>query len=663
MQNGAALFRTAVEVIVPREDWLNRQQKVSPSVPAPWAAPEVTNQEVRVWGRRYQFRSDALPVQIISADTEMLAGPISLRVTSAGVPVVLKPQGQQVLPSRSGDSITINTRLASRANTGDTLTFDVSARVEFDGLVWISITPGTPSSLSSIDEMSIEIPMLPSRAPYRHRWSAVTASENGRLSARWGTVDQGKFMPFYWLGNDDSGLFWFSESARSWPNAGNEDAVQVIRSKERVSLVLKIKARGQSFPVSWKYEFGIQATPVKPLARGWRRWRLAPAVAPRFSVVWPAPNADSFKYYGYPEAADAGKFSARLAAMRMSGIEPMPYICPTCLSTASPEWKFFREGWSMQAFDSDSSDVLASGAPMAMISPRATGWVDFMSVRISDFVRRFQLKGLYFDNVQPFGGFAPEAGVGYLADGKRIREYPILAYRELFRSIRAELQSANTAVISLAHMSGKMTIPVLSFVDAYLDGEQFRGVVKDNYLDHITLADFRSEFMGRQWGLAPMFLPEFSEDVARKTEPTRGLMALLMLHDVAVWPEQSNVSEVNRAVDALRLFGYEDAEFRPYFATEPPASSDLEDVYVSAYENGRDWLLIIGNLSTSARRGSVCLNGGIFNHPNGLRYWPSGPAVALDAKRCMAVDLARQDYRLVRLTADVSDSDRNQRGH
>jgi len=131
------------------------------------------------------------------------------------------------------------------------------------------------------------------------------------------------------------------------------------------------------------------------------------------------------------------------------------------------------------------------------------------------------------------------------------------------------LKSNPKQSLTIAHMSSKVTIPILAYEDAYLDGEQFGDVVKDNYLDVLTLEAFRTEFVGKQWGLIPIFLPEFRRPYIDKVEPTRGLMALLMLHDVLIWPEWCNVSVVNDALQALDKFEYADADFIPYYARNP----------------------------------------------------------------------------------------------
>jgi hypothetical protein len=192
----------------------------------------------------------------------------------------------------------------------------------------------------------------------------------------------------------------------------------------------------------------------------------------------------------------------------------------------------------------------------------------------------------------------------------------------------------------MAHMSGKVTIPFLAYDDSYLEGEHFRGVVKDSYLDVMTLDSFRCEYMGRQWGLMPFFLPEFDTEYAKQVEPTRGLMALLMIHDVSPWPIWCNGQVCNEAFDALDKFGYVGADFIPYFDPTPPASTAMKDVYISAYKrtDGRA-LLIVSNLSKEDRQGTVTINAQRLGLPlASIVSWPDKQALVLaDGKLTLQV--------------------------
>jgi hypothetical protein len=129
--------------------------------------------------------------------------------------------------------------------------------------------------------------------------------------------------------------------------------------------------------------------------------------------------------------------------------------------------------------------------------------------------------------------------------------------------------------------------------------------------------------MGRQWGIMPYFLPEFTPPYSEQVEPTRGLAALLMIHDVAPWPIWCNAKVLAEAFDALDAFGYVDADFIPYFDPTPPAATDMQDVYASAYKLPDRALIVVANLSREDRSGAVRLNATRLGLPvDSVIAWP-----------------------------------------
>jgi hypothetical protein len=154
--------------------------------------------------------------------------------------------------------------------------------------------------------------------------------------------------------------------------------------------------------------------------------------------------------------------------------------------------------------------------------------------------------------------------------------------------------------------------------------------------------------MGRQWGIMPFFLPEFDAQHAAQVEPTRGMMALLMLHDVSPWPTWCNADVVNRAFAALDEFGYVDSEFIPYFDPTPPATTEMRDVYASAYKraDGRA-LMVIGNLSKEDRRGQLRIDAQRLGTPlDNVVTWPEKQPVEAAAGR-VQLDVPRLGYRML----------------
>jgi hypothetical protein len=157
--------------------------------------------------------------------------------------------------------------------------------------------------------------------------------------------------------------------------------------------------------------------------------------------------------------------------------------------------------------------------------------------------------------------------------------------------------------------------------------------------------------MGRQWGLAPMFLPEFDTENAQKVAPTRGLMALLMTHDITVWPLWCNVNEANRAMIALDQYDVVASEFIPYFGAKPPATSQSGNLIVSSYrKTASDHLLVIANVSKERTQSRICLGSDYPTANPVFVNWMKRTNIAAAAPRCFDVDVDVQDYAMVRVT-------------
>ncbi|MBC7286602.1 MAG: LamG domain-containing protein [Armatimonadetes bacterium] len=620
-------FRVSRDFSIPALDWMGNRIGLDEVVLPPWTPLSVrkgTSVRIRCWGREYTLAETGLPAQIRSAGADLLARPVALIVTAGGRPLQWEKGSIRIVSSQPAAA---DVEAVAEAPCGSgSATLRAKARAEYDGLLLTTLTLEMPSGVSP-DAISLEIPLRPEVALYRHRYSPAWANITGSLPAGEGVVDSASFIPMAWIGDNDRGLFWFCERAEHWPNSDAPNAFETVRTASEVVMRFNLLAPGQRLPDRWIWEFGLQATPVKPIPKDWRKWRLTPARGANVEIIWPTPSPDSMKYYGYPEAANPKAFAERVKRLHDRGIKAVPYSCLTFLSAACPEFQWFKSKWWMGGGDASSSDVAAYGAMFAMVCPQAPGLGDFLVWKNRQFMERYRLDGFYHDNTHPYAcALGPCA---YTRDGTKRPTYHILAYRALYRRIYAMVKSQKRETFLMAHMSGKVTIPILAYEDAYLDGEHFRGQVKDSYLDLLPLDAFRAEFMGRQWGVMPFFLPEFTPPYSQQVEPTRGLAALLMLHDVSPWAIWCNADVFNEALAALDAFGYVKADFVPYFSPEPPAQTDLRDVYASAYRLAGKALVIVANLSREERAGTIVLNKAALGIDVGrVRSWPDRKRIA-----------------------------------
>jgi len=643
------------ELIVPTTEWLGNQIGLEDVVLPPWTPVEVEGTNLRCWAREYQFADTMLPSQIIAKDAPLLAEPLALKLLGEAGPAPLTAQSVLLLehtPTRA--------RMAGEATAqigGRQTTFRTSLTFEYDGLLLVEMSCDDPAQLGARG-LTIDIPVRDEHALYLHRYITRWQPNSGSMPAGQGVLDTTAFVPFAWFGDNDRGLFWFAESDEMWPNGKAENAIEVVREGDRVVLRLNVMGADQTLPDDWKLVFGLQATPVKPIPRAARNWRMTGALAgdrvrarQNIQIVWPNPRAqDSLAAFGWPEARDEEAFRQHLDGLHDRGLMAVPYLCLTWVTDSTPEWQFFRRDWEGKSYD---SSIPEAGWPhqFALVSPVGKGYSDFIIWKTRQFMEQYHIDGTYHDQTHPYTSTNLRAGWGYERDGKRYVTYPILGYRALYRRNYAMVKSLPWPTFTQAHMSGKMVVPVLAYDDTYLDGEHFRGIVKDSYMDVTTLDAFRAEYMGRQWGLAPVFLPEFDAEHRDLVEPTRGLMALLMIHDINVWPIWCNAQVVDDAFVALDEFGYADAEFIPYFNPRPPARMELADVHISAYQkDDGSTLLIVANVGKEDRSGPIAIDLERLGLAGAQAVsWPDQGARAM-TNGVVDLEIPRLGYRMVRLS-------------
>jgi hypothetical protein len=361
-----------------------------------------------------------------------------------------------------------------------------------------------------------------------------------------------------------------------------------------------------------------------------------PGIHPNVYILWPAPEV--IRYYGYPEATDPAKYGALVKEYQAKGIGVVPYSLLNGISSQSAEWSFYGEEWANGAADTGSSDVVAYNGSIYGCSP-TQDWLDFIVWANDRYVREYDLDGLYHDWTVVMPSANLEAGCGYMRDGKVRPTYPIFGTRELYKRIYTMLKvygrSRGKEMFMMGHMSSQMLIPLLSFCDSYLDGEHFRSLIKDNYLDVMPLDQIRAEFMGHNWGVMPFFLPEFTGEYAEKPEPTQHLVGLSLLHDFALWPIWCKTDEVNRAYAALDEFGIVDAELVPYWNNGDIIRGQTDQVKCTAYRKPSDGVLLCAvNLTRERRERALTINW--------KRLGFDAPPAVVDALTKEPVDVSRR---------------------
>ena len=686
-QQAAAVEETAVVPVTgPSEQWKGTAVGMTDEVLPPWTPIEVRQAgralNIACWGRTYELGPRVFPVQIVSAGQELLAGPVRLDVEVAGE--TLSWTDASVKVTRATDA---EVDLAGRVEAGN-IAVAVKARMEFDGMVWFDVEL-QPASPVEITRFALVMPIENDRAVFRH--SGVGWSQyNGRLGTAegWEEFTRPDYPTYYmWIGDEDRGLTWFTESRTGWRLAEPKQAVHLARTGTELVWTVNIINLPTRLASPLKVGFGLQATPMKPMPKGYRTWACGDIQYAdgkyNISQIWP--NSGYWKYVGYPEAAkDPTLFKEHVDKIQKRGKMAAPMIFLRCLAEDSPEYLSYGEDWCVPG-GGGYRGWAGFEHGITAVCPACREWQDFVAYRIQRYMTEYGLDGLYFDLSWPGNCDNQRHGC---SGGVAIR-----GWREMYKRIYATLKALERPTCMIVHCSEMFCTPMLSFSDMMVVGEEYVSAPDGKtgkfvvgriapgrpHLDvtvgrenepHNFLDAYRTLSTGRQLGVAPCWLSGLADTDDEEAEAMR---AVLLLHDApGIWYSNERSREeilADEVHEVLTAFGAneDDTKFLPYWdnqafvevdfacAGEPRViQAGYAPVLVSAYTRGSGaTLLVVGNISRTDGRTTLRLDLGALGLDKTDRLPVdafSGARVAGEASR-FTLELKARDFRLIRLAA------------
>jgi len=260
-------WAAAGDAALPRPAWLGSKAGLTDKVLWPWTPLEVGARSVSCWGRTYRFAGSPFPAEVHTAGQQVLAGPVRLEA-SVGGQAVTWVGGRGTWRTRS-DAAAVWSSTGRAAG----LRLEGTTRVEYDGMLRADLVV-TPEQATTVDALSLVVPLRPDHARLYHFWPG-----------RWGSgtnsgavPDKGldlPFKPFVWLGDEERGLAWFTESDQGWSPRHKGRAITVRRQGDSLVLRCHLLDGPTKLAEPLRYTFGLQATPVKPPWRKFHEQRIA----------------------------------------------------------------------------------------------------------------------------------------------------------------------------------------------------------------------------------------------------------------------------------------------------------------------------------------------------------------------------------------------------
>ena len=155
--------------------------------------------------------------------------------------------------------------------------------MEFDGLIMMKLKYGPEASQSPLlDSLQLDIPIRQENARlYIAHPDAVYGMKCGEFPQKKGIIFNSKddlrnqrmlgtFTPYLWVGDMDRGFCWAAESDQGWITDDQKACLDVERRDRDIVLRFHFVGKPSRIDRTRTIVFGLQASPVKPVANKWR---------------------------------------------------------------------------------------------------------------------------------------------------------------------------------------------------------------------------------------------------------------------------------------------------------------------------------------------------------------------------------------------------------
>lgn len=591
--------------------WEHNQLGLSQRVIPPFTPIKIAGSKLQTVLREHALGKTGLWDQVTSLDKPLLKAPMRWVVAANGKPVTVTPGAVKIKSARPDFAV-----ITTSFNLGSG---SASVQSEWDQDGMAKMTLRLPVNGTPIDRLSLEIPLDDAQMKYMHacgdglRFNLAGATPPGEGlvwdSSKGNRTDiVNTFYPYVWLGGGERGLAFFADTDKGYSLDDKTPMIELVRQAGVLTVRVNFITKPVKLDQVRMLEFGLQATPVKPMPEdpiNWRRW-VCSSFDPRAK---PFTILGSTYYYGtdaygmYPLDHDLSIYEAFAQArkdgvyneafvnswlekhkdvtrasedakklweahirsgmttasgtQREKGWLLTPYTNPRGMSFAEPEWPTYQDEWLQSAYfqRSKSGGVAYDVCPVSSFQDAALWYYKEMMTCFD---------GIYWDNLYLSSNFNTISGGAWTDEqGKVHPSMGLWALRDLVKRTAILFNEQGRPVFSnVIHMTNACLVPVMAFANINLDWEWQYGErdFQDRFTPELTVA----ETIGRQCGNIPLILQggyySATEDVRPRIDRTR--TGVCLVHELRVWDWRPK--EMWDTYKQMFDFGYGEKDCRVY---------------------------------------------------------------------------------------------------
>ncbi len=561
-----------------KPEWVHTKEGYSDEVLPPWTPVQAETKpdgtvEVRVWGRRYVFGPTPFPQQIETRGKEILASPITLGGRVDGKAIAWK-EGRVNLKETSKTAVSFEQICES-----DPLLLRVEAKIEYDGYMIFDCEIQARRDLA-VDELTLEIPLRTRHTTLCYGDKVLPRNPEIPMKQWYSGAVRGddlafRFSPNIWLGDEERGLIWQTESDEHWHYADPQKAIEILPRGETTTFRANLVNVPTRLAAGEKlhYRFALLATPVKPMLRD--AWDLRIARSEPYGGDLDLPD---FKTDGKPTLdyyAEVGvrhlftitcdlwcypmpvhpRFSRALRRLidetHARGLRLYNYLLYIGFPVVAPEFDIHGYHMAKRPLHTYTESINPPGhvrpGPVSikygadsqttlLICQQSKAFQDAFIHNLARRMDEYGDDGIYTDGpvgIRPCKNVAH--GCGYRAKDGSIRPtYPAFAVREFIKRIYTVVKQRRPDGVVDHHASFGPDHAATVYGDVVWTGEQWwhlrkTGAPGGYVAGQLSLDHFRTEFMGYQFG-TPF------EVLSHRLGSPMKISATSLLHDVVQRP-------------------------------------------------------------------------------------------------------------------------------
>ena len=525
---------------------------------------EGLNHTVSVIGRSYTFGADGMICSVISEGCELLAAPMRLVLNEDGEDAhfqddYLTNESESFIQSRSDEQAVI-----CGCKQSERFIINFSTTVGYDGACDIDLklmprgltvqqalgVEGFKTLNFKLDKLWLEIPlkkelcqlfhMSPGGEKYLYDKTVVpicSTSGSGKIPSEGFHIP---FKPILWLGNENLGLGWFSESEKNWQPEDTNKSIEIIYTETEAILRIRLL---DSHPASWTSEytkgfshyapidfhFGFQATPVKPFPKNpyihnALHLDCGIKVKGNYKDFLNAENRfDRLKEKGVTTLILHEKWNKSQNWFEISEYteSQLKYIVDECHKRGIKVYTYF--GYEISTMSPIWSELASKVVNKTADSKFGGGWwrvpfqralsvcynseyADYFVDGIAKLMDTCNIDGVYLDSTaNPRRCCNTEHGCGYYDGNITLHgTFPINAIRNLFKKLHSTVKARGGHIN--VHFYGVVNFTVLPYIDQVWCGETLQSELMQGKTECLDLDFFRTEYIGRNMGVPTEFL-------------------------------------------------------------------------------------------------------------------------------------------------------------